>query len=47
MTGTAVAATVSAPILQRWLLTGEPVPEAFADEVLTDVILPLIARKAA
>jgi AcrR family transcriptional regulator len=48
MTGTAVAATASAPILQRWLLTGEPVPEAFADEVLTDVVRPLVAaRKAA
>ena len=46
--GTAVSATASAPILQRWLFSGEPVPEAFADEVLVDVVLPLIsARNAA
>ena len=46
--GTAVASTASAPILQRWLFSGRPVPEAFADEVLTDVVLPLVsARNAA
>jgi AcrR family transcriptional regulator len=46
--GTAVSSTASAPILQRWLFSGEPVPRAFADEVLTDVVLPLLAvRRAA
>jgi hypothetical protein len=46
--GTAVSATASAPILQRWLFSPEPVTEAFADEVLADVVLPLIsARNAA
>ncbi|MCW2575853.1 MAG: Transcriptional regulator, TetR family [Modestobacter sp.] len=40
--GTAVSSTASAPILQRWLFSGEPVPESFADEVLADVVLPLI-----
>jgi AcrR family transcriptional regulator len=46
--GTAVASTASAPILQRWLLSGRPVPQAFADEVLTEVVLPLVsARNAA
>ena len=46
--GTAVASTASAPILQRWLFDGRPVPEAFADEVLTEVVLPLLsARNAA
>jgi AcrR family transcriptional regulator len=46
--GTAVSATASAPILQRWLFGAEPVTEAFADEVLADVVLPLIsARNAA
>jgi AcrR family transcriptional regulator len=46
--GTAVASTASAPIVQRWLFSGEPVPESFADELLTDVVLPLLAaRKAA
>ena len=42
--GTAVASSASAPILQRWLFSGEPVDEAFADEVLGDVVLPLISR---
>ncbi len=46
--GTAVSSTASAPILQRWLFSGEPVPEAFADELLADVVMPLItARNAA
>jgi AcrR family transcriptional regulator len=46
--GTAVASIASAPILQRWLFSGHAVSEAFADEVLTDVVLPLVtARKAA
>ena len=41
--GTAVASTASAPILQRWLFSGQPVSRDFADEVLTDVVLPLVA----
>jgi AcrR family transcriptional regulator len=46
--GTAISSTASAPILQRWLFSGQPVPEEFADEVLADVVLPLIsARNAA
>lgn len=45
--GTALASTASSPILQRWLFSGEPVTEAFADEVLADVVLPLIARRRA
>jgi len=45
--GTVVASTASAPILQRWLF-GRPIDEAFADEVLSDVVLPLLAvRRAA
>jgi AcrR family transcriptional regulator len=40
--GTAVAATASAAILQRWLFGAGPVDQAFADEVLTDVVLPLV-----
>jgi AcrR family transcriptional regulator len=48
MMGTAVASTASAPILQRWLFGAGPIEEAFADEVLADVVLPLItARNAA
>jgi AcrR family transcriptional regulator len=36
------AETTSALLVQRWLLTGKPVDEAFADEVLDTVVLPLI-----
>jgi AcrR family transcriptional regulator len=45
--GTAVASTASAPIVQRWLFSGEPVPEEFADEVLADVVLPLVLTRNA
>ena len=40
--GTAATETTSALLVQRWLLTGEPVTEAYADEVLDTVVLPLI-----
>ncbi|WP_369137129.1 TetR-like C-terminal domain-containing protein [Modestobacter versicolor] len=45
--GTAVASTASAPILQRWLFGGEAVSVEFADEVLAEIVLPLIARRSA
>ncbi len=32
----------SALLVQRWLLTGGPVDEAYADEVLEQVVLPLL-----
>ncbi len=38
-----VAETTSALLVQRWLLTGRPVDEAYADEVLESVVLPVIA----
>jgi AcrR family transcriptional regulator len=39
----AMAAEItSAPLIQRWLLTGEPVDEAFAEDVLRTAVLPLI-----
>jgi AcrR family transcriptional regulator len=41
------AETTSALLVQRWLLTGQPVDEAFADEVLEHVVLPLIRATAA
>jgi AcrR family transcriptional regulator len=48
LVGSAVAATASSPILQRWLFDGEPVPPEFADEVVEDVVLPLVnARRPA
>jgi AcrR family transcriptional regulator len=37
-----VAETTSALMVQRWLLTGEPVDEAYADEVLEQVVMPLV-----
>jgi AcrR family transcriptional regulator len=40
--GPLVAEATSALLVQRWLLTGEPVDEAFADQVLEQVVLPLI-----
>ena len=44
--GTAVAATASAVVLQRWLFGAGPIDQAFADEVLTDVVLPLVSIRA-
>ena len=37
-----VAETTSALLVQRWLLTGGTVDEAYADEVLDTVVLPLL-----
>ena len=46
--GSAISSSASAPILQRWLFSAEPVTEAYADEILSDVVLPLLAvRRAA
>jgi hypothetical protein len=33
-------------MVQRWLLTGEPVDEAYADAVLETVVLPLVRAAA-
>jgi AcrR family transcriptional regulator len=47
-TGSSVIAEVpSALLVQRWLLTGRPVDDAYADEVLDTVILPLVRSAAA
>jgi AcrR family transcriptional regulator len=40
--GPLAAEATSALLVQRWLLTGEPVDESFADQVLDSVVLPLI-----
>jgi AcrR family transcriptional regulator len=46
--GSAVSSSASAPILQRWLFSTAPVTDAFADEVIREVVLPLLAvRRAA
>ena len=41
-----VAESTSALMVQRWLLTGEPVDDAYADEVLDTVVLPLVRAAA-
>jgi AcrR family transcriptional regulator len=41
-----IAEATSALLVQRWLLTGRPVDDAFADEVLSTVVLPLIRDAA-
>ncbi len=40
-----IAETTSALMVQRWLLTGRPVDNAYADEVLDTVIMPLIRTR--
>jgi AcrR family transcriptional regulator len=42
LSGSVVAESTSALMVQRWLLTGEPVNEAYADEVLGAVVMPLV-----
>ena len=42
LSGSLHAETTSALFVQRWLLTGDPVDDAYADEVLDTVVLPLI-----
>ena len=37
-----MAETTSALIVQRWLLTGEPVDEEYADRVLDTVVMPML-----
>jgi AcrR family transcriptional regulator len=44
LAGSVIGETTSALLVQRWLLTGRPVDEAYADEVLDTVVLPLIER---
>src|SRR4051812_7849146 len=40
--GSLAAESCSALLVQRWLLTGAPVDDPFADQVLDEVVLPLI-----
>jgi AcrR family transcriptional regulator len=42
LNGTVVAEAIAAPIVQRWLITGSPVTDEYADEVLTQVVMPLL-----
>ena len=43
----APAQVASGLIVQRWLLTGEPLDEAYVDTVLDTVVLPLVRAHAA
>ena len=47
LSGSIVAESTSAFLVQRWLLTGEPVDEAYADQVLETVVLPLVRTAGA
>jgi len=47
VSGDLIGEAASAPLVQRWLLTGEPVTEAYADEVLQSIVMPLIRNTAA
>jgi AcrR family transcriptional regulator len=42
MSGSLLAETTTALMVQRWLLTGLPVDEAFTDEMLDTVVFPLL-----
>ncbi|MGY1602583.1 TetR/AcrR family transcriptional regulator [Geodermatophilus sp. SYSU D00815] len=46
VSGSLSAEMTSALLVQRWLLTGEPVDDAYADDVLETVVLPLLRRAA-
>jgi AcrR family transcriptional regulator len=46
LTNSVIAEATSALLVQRWLLTGRPVDDAFADEVLASVVLPMIRNTA-
>ena len=45
--GSVAAEATSALLVQRWLLTGRPVDDAYADQVLDEVVLPLIRTRFA
>ena len=47
MAGSTLAEATTALLVQRWLLTGRPVDDAYADEVLENVVLPLMRAAAA
>jgi AcrR family transcriptional regulator len=37
-----VAEAITAPLVQRWLVNGRPVTEEYADELLEQVVMPLL-----
>ncbi len=42
LSGSLIAEAIGAPIVQRWLVNGEPVDNAFADAVVDVVALPIL-----
>ena len=42
LSGSLTAEAIGAPLVQRWLVNGEPVDDAFADAVIDQVALPLL-----
>ena len=42
LSGSLTAEAIGAPLVQRWLVNGEPVDHAFADAVIDHVALPLL-----
>jgi AcrR family transcriptional regulator len=47
LTGSLTAEAIGAPLVQRWMVNGEPVDEAFADAVVDVVALPLLRARGA
>ncbi|KQS60050.1 TetR family transcriptional regulator [Geodermatophilus sp. Leaf369] len=45
LVGSTVADAASALVVQRWLLTGEPLDEAYADSIVDTVVLPLVRER--
>jgi AcrR family transcriptional regulator len=42
VTGSVVAEAITAPLVQRWLVNTQPVTDEYADEVLAQVVMPLL-----
>jgi AcrR family transcriptional regulator len=42
LSSTVAGEAISAPLVQRWLVTARPVTEEFADEVLAQIVMPLL-----
>ena len=42
LAGTVVSEVIGAPLVQRWLVSGLPVTEEYADEVLEQIVMPLL-----
>jgi AcrR family transcriptional regulator len=47
LSNSVLAEAITAPLVQRWLVNGRPVTEDYADEVLREVVLPLLRTAGA